>query len=280
MSAQAQFKMGCDLMHRTFAFIGTGSMGGALARAAARCVAPADIYLANRTYAKAEALARKLGCQAVSVEEAASRGQFLFLGVKPQMMEDLLAELKPILAGRTDRFILVSMAAGLTMERIREMAGAAYPIIRIMPNTPVSVGEGVIQYDSRDVTGEELDCFCRALEWGGLLDPLPERLIDAGSAVAGCGPAFADLFMEALADGGVACGLPREKAQHYAAQMLLGSAKLLLESGQHPGELKDAVCSPGGSTIAGVKALEARAFRAACMEAVEAAFEKSRELGK
>lgn len=272
--------MGCDLMHRTFAFIGMGSMGGALARAAARCVAPADIYLANRTHAKAEALARELDCQAVSVEEAASRGQFLFLGVKPQMMEDLLTSLRPVLAGRTDRFILVSMAAGLTMERIREMAGAAYPIIRIMPNTPVSVGEGVIQYASRDVTGEELDCFCQGLAWGGLLDPLPEQLIDAGSAVAGCGPAFADLFLEALADGGVACGLPREKAQRYAAQMLLGSARLLLESGKHPGQLKDAVCSPGGSTIAGVKALEARGFRAACMEAVEAAFEKSRALGK
>lgn len=190
-----------------------------------------------------------------------------------------MAQIAPVLALRKDRFVLVSMAAGLTMARVQEMAGAEYPVIRIMPNTPVSVGEGIIQYDSLAVTEEELSAFTDALIHGGLLDPLPEKLIDAGSAVAGCGPAFADLFMEALADGAVACGLPRGKAQHYAAQMLLGAARLALESGSHPGQLKDAVCSPGGSTIAGVKALEDRAFRAACMEAVEAAYEKNKLLG-
>ena len=112
------------------------------------------------------------------------------------------------------------------------------------------------------------------------MDHLPEHLIDAGSAVSGCGPAFADLFLEALADGGVACGLPRAKAQLYAAQMLQGAARLALESGKHPGELKDAVCSPGGSTIAGVRALEEHGFRGACMQAVEAAFRRTKELGK
>ena len=152
-------------------------------------------------------------------------------------------------------------------------------MIRIMPNTPVAVGEGVIQYDCLDVTEVEVSQFRAMLAQGGLLDRLPEKLIDAGSAVSGCGPAFADLFLEALADGGVACGLPRAKAQAYAAQMLLGAAKLALESGQHPGQLKDTVCSPGGSTIAGVRALEQRAFRAAVMEAVEAAWKRNRELG-
>ncbi len=267
-------------MKETFGFIGVGNMGGALARAAARVLEPDALILANRTAEKAQALAAELGCQAASVDETAKSCRFIFLGVKPQMMAGLMKQLAPILAAREDRFVLVSMAAGLTMERVRTLAGGAYPIIRIMPNTPVSVGAGLIQYDHRDVTEQELESFCHALSQGGLLDPLPEALIDAGSAVAGCGPAFADLFVEALADGGVACGLPRQKAQLYAAQMLLGSAKLILESGQHPGQLKDAVCSPGGSTIAGVRVLERQGFRSACMEAVVAAFEKSAELGK
>jgi pyrroline-5-carboxylate reductase len=196
------------------------------------------------------------------------------------MMAGMLAEIAPVLAAREDRFILVSMAAGLTMADIRRLAGGDYPVIRIMPNTPVAVGQGVILYDSVDVTEEELAQFCKNLSQGGLLDPLPEHLIDAGSAVAGCGPAFADLFLEALADGGVANGLPRAKAMAYAAQMLLGAAALQLESGSHPGQLKDAVCSPGGSTIAGVRALEQRAFRAAVMEAVDAAVKRTKELGK
>lgn len=265
-------------MNHTVGFIGTGNMGGALARAAAKVLPPERILLANKTRSKAEALAAELGCRAGSVEEAAGC-TYVFLGVKPQMMADLLAQIGPVLAARTDRFVLVTMAAGLTMARIRAMAGGDYPMIRIMPNTPVAVGEGVIQYDCLDVTEVEVSQFRAMLAQGGLLDPLPEKLIDAGSAVSGCGPAFADLFLEALADGGVACGLPRAKAQAYAAQMLLGAAKLALESGQHPGQLKDAVCSPGGSTIAGVRALEQRAFRAAVMEAVEAAWKRNRELG-
>ena len=267
-------------MH-TFAFIGTGNMGSALAAAAAKVLPPSEILLANKTHAKAEQLAAQLGAKAVCVAAAAAESTYIFLGVKPQMMAGLLSELAPILASRSDRFVLVTMAAGLTMADIQTMAGGAYPVIRIMPNTPVAVGQGVILYDATpDVTAEELAQFCHGLSEGGLLDRLPEHLIDAGSAVAGCGPAFADLFVEALADGGVANGLPRAKAQAYAAQMLKGAAALILESGQHPGQLKDAVCSPGGSTIAGVRALEQRAFRAAVMEAVDAAVKRTKELGK
>ena len=264
-----------------FGFIGTGNMGGALARAAAKSMDPQEILLSNKTFSKAQALAEELGCTAVSGEEAAQKAELIFLGVKPHMMADLLASIAPILAARETPFCLVSMAAGLTMADIQRMAGAEYPVIRIMPNTPVSVGQGVILYDKTDnVSRESLDAFLSGMSQAGLLDPLPEKLIDAGSAVAGCGPAFAALFMEALADGGVACGLPRAKALEYAAKMLLGTATLALESGQHPGALKDAVCSPGGSTIAGVRALEQGAFRAAAMNAVEAAFLKTKELGK
>ena len=265
----------------TFSFIGTGNMGSALARAAARALPPEQILLSNRTPGKAEALAGELRCAAAPVLQAARDGEYIFLGVKPQMMEGLLSEIAPVLAARTDRFVLVTMAAGLTMERIAAMAGGAYPVIRIMPNTPCAVGEGVILWDANtQVTEAEASMFTSALSGAGVLDRLEERLIDAGSAVAGCGPAFACLLLEALADGGVSCGLPRQKALLYAAQMLKGTAALQLSTGTHPGALKDAVCSPGGSTIAGVRTLEERGFRGAAMDAVIAAVEKTRELGK
>ena len=264
-----------------FSFIGTGNMGGALARAAVRRVPPGEILLSNRTHAKAEALAEELGCAAGSVRAAAASGKFIFLGVKPQMMAGLLEDIAPVLRDREDRFVLVSMAAALTMEQITAMAGGAYPVIRMMPNTPCAVGEGMILYDANSaVTGEELAAFAEGMAGAGVLDRVEERLIDAGSAVAGCGPAFVCLFLEALADGGVACGLPRAKALLYAAQMVKGAAALQLATGEHPGTLKDAVCSPGGTTIAGVRALEEHGFRGGVMDAVIAAVERTKALGK
>ena len=264
-----------------FGFIGTGNMGGALARAACRRLPPDRVFLSNRTAAKAEELARELGCHAGASAEAAAQAQYIFLGVKPQMMAGLLEEIAPVLARRTDRFVLVSMAAGLTMERIAAMAGGNYPVIRIMPNTPCAVGAGMVLYDANSLVAEqELETFTAAMAGAGVLDRLEERLMDAGSAVAGCGPAFVCQFIEALADGGVACGLPRQKALLYAAQMMEGTARLMLETRQHPGAMKDAVCSPGGSTIAGVRALEQHGVRAAAMDAVIAAVERTRELGR
>jgi pyrroline-5-carboxylate reductase len=139
----------------------------------------------------------------------------------------------------------------------------------------------VIQYDWNDrVRKEDLEVFLAAMQPAGLVDHVPERLIDAGSAVAGSGPAFVSMFVEALADGGVACGLPRAKAVEYAAQTLIGTARLMLESGDHPGAMKDAVCSPGGSTIQGVRKLEQGGFRSAIMEAVIATWEKNKEFIK
>jgi pyrroline-5-carboxylate reductase len=263
----------------TFGFIGTGNMGGALARAARKTLDGGEILLANRTAKKAETLAKELGCQAADNRTVAEKADFIFLGVKPQIMAELLAEISPVLAARQGRFVLVTMAAGLTIQRIQELAGGGYPVIRIMPNTPVSVGEGMILYATGDtVTKVEEAEFLDALTGAGRLSPLPEKLIDAGSAVSGCGPAFADLFLEALADGGVACGLPRKQAVEFAAQMMVGAGRLALESGQHPGALKDAVCSPGGTTIQGVRALENAGFRGAVMEAVIAAYEKNQDL--
>ena len=264
-----------------FSFIGTGNMGGALVKAAAKKLPGRSILLSNRTAAKAEALAKEVGCLVGTNEDAAARGKYIFLGVKPQMMSDMLSAIAPTLRARKDRFVLVSMAAGLTMEQISAMAGGEYPVIRIMPNTPCAVGAGVVLYDSNTlVTADELTEFTDTMAGAGMLDQLSEHLIDAGSAVAGCGPAFACLFIEALSDGGVTCGLPRAKALRYAAQMLEGTARLMLETGQHPGVMKDAVCSPGGSTIAGVRALEEGGLRAAAMNAVIAADRRNKELGK
>ena len=259
-----------------FGFIGTGNMGGALARAARRKLAGEDLLLANRTEAKAAALAKELGAPLSNNRTIAGNADYIFLGVKPQVMGELLAEIGPELGARKDRFVLVTMAAGLSIRDIQDMAGGDYPVLRVMPNTPCSIGEGMILYTpGPGVTAAETDSFLEAMAGAGRFALVPEGLMDAGAAVAGCGPAFVDLFVEALADGGVACGLPRAQAQAFAAQMVLGSARLILESGKHPGALKDAVCSPGGTTIQGVRKLEEAGFRGAVMEAVIAAFEKN-----
>lgn len=268
-------------MKNTFGFIGTGNMGGALAKAAAKAIPGKDLFLCDSAMEKAEALAQQLQCKTATAEQIAASCGYIVLGVKPQMMGQLLQTLGPVLAARTDEFVLVSMAAGLAMEQIRAMAGGDYGVIRIMPNIPVAVGCGMVMYASTEnVTAEALAGFTEGLRFAGMLDSLPEQLIDAGSAVAGCGPAFAAMFVEALADGGVACGLPRQKALTYAQQMLLGTAQLLQQTGQHPGQVKDAVCSPGGSTIAGVAALEQGGMRAAAIQAVTEALRRTKELGK
>ncbi len=272
---------------KTIGFIGTGNMGSALAKAVAAKGTDAfhgegtSILLANRTPAKAEALAKETGGTVCGNKDAAAAADYLFLGVKPQMMADMLNEIAPVLQERQNsgsRFTLVTMAAGLTMQRIAEMAGCSCPVIRIMPNTPAAIGKGVILLSRNElVSDEEMADFKDLLSESGILGEIPERLIDAGSAVSGCGPAFVYMFIEALADGGVACGLPRADAYRYAAQMVAGSAEMVLHSlpGTHPGALKDAVCSPGGTTIQGVRTLEESSFRGAVMDAVIAAYEKT-----
>ena len=264
----------------TFGFLGTGNMGSALARAAAKSVPGDRILLSNRTPAKAEALAAELNASAVTNRTVAAEADFIFLGVKPQMMAGLMEEIRPVLMERKGGFVLVSMAAGLTMERIREMAGVACPVIRILPNTPCAIGEGIILYTcDSSVTAAQKEAFLAAMGAAGRLAPIEEHLINAGSTISGSAPAFTAMFMEALADGAVACGLPRAAAMEFAAQMLVGTAKLYLQNGQHPGAMKDAVCSPAGSTIQGVRALEAGGFRSAVTEAVIATYEKNLALG-
>ncbi|MCC8046393.1 MAG: pyrroline-5-carboxylate reductase [Clostridiales bacterium] len=289
-------------------FIGCGNMGSAIARAVARTVAPSQILLANRSASKAETLAAELGARTGSNLDVASACEIIFLGVKPAMMEEMLLPLREELAERSCKkkapaeieqngkdilaeesaendalaaesardILLVTMAAGLSIADIQRMAGGAYPVIRIMPNTPVSIGKGMtLACASPEVSPGQLQQFDQIMSETGRLDYIDEHLIDAASALSGCGPAYVNLFIEALSDGAVECGLPRAKAMDYACQTLIGAASLVQESGSHPGALKDAVCSPGGTTIAGVHALERAGFRSAAMDAVKAAYDKT-----
>lgn len=264
-----------------FGFIGAGNMGGALARAVCRAVGSEEVLLADKAAVKAQTLANELKCSCGDTATVAKAAKFIFLGVKPQVMKDALTEISPLLKERNDRYILVTMAAGVEISSIKDMLGFDCPIIRIMPNTPVAAGKGMILYTyNSNVFMDEVGEFCEGLKLAGRLDRLDEKLIDAASAVSGCGPAFVYLFAEALSDAGVECGLPRNKATEYAAQTLAGAAELLLSTGKHPAQLKDEVCSPGGSTIAGVHALEDNGFRAAVINAVNAAYSRTKELGK
>ncbi|MCF0135535.1 MAG: pyrroline-5-carboxylate reductase [Lachnospiraceae bacterium] len=267
----------------TIGFIGSGNMSSALAHIIAEAVPRLPMVLSNRTHAKAQALAATLPkAEAVTNPQVATNADLIFLGVKPQFMEDALSSIREVLAAKRaagQPFTLVTMAAGLTMDTIRSMVGGeGDPIIRIMPNTPISVGAGVIQYCSKGVSPEALAEFADLLKGAGTVDEIPENLIDAAAAVSGCGPAFMYMFIEALADGAVACGLPRAKALAYAAQMAEGAGRLAKLSDKHPGTLKDEVTSPGGTTIQGVRILEERGMRGAAMDAVIAAYDKTMEL--
>lgn len=273
---------------KTAAFIGTGNMGGALARAACRAIGPGEVVLANRTLQKAEDLARELGCAvAPDNAQAVESARYVFLCVKPQMMAGVLAELAPVLrrchAAGEDK-VLISVAAGLRLADLaRSVQGAGYDpaILRLMPNTCVSVGQGVTAMCAPAGVDEKVLAEVEStLSCSGVVTRIPESQMDAFSALAGCGPAFVCLFLEALADGGVMAGLPRKQAMEYAARVVLGTCAMALERDKHPGVLKDEVCSPAGSTIAGVAALERGGFRAAAMEAVLAAWRRNAELGK
>ena len=259
-----------------YGFIGCGNMGGAIARAlsnSTKDITLADISGINKT------LAEELGISHADNAFVAANCDRIFLAVKPQMMAGVLEKLQPVL--QEEKPVLITMAAGLTMEQIDTMAGGGFPIIRIMPNTPVAVGKGMTLYTANDRVSEEvLADFLSDMECSGILDPVEEKLFDAAGTVSGCGPAYLYMFIEAMADGAVACGVPRAKAMTYAAATMEGAARMVLESGMHPGALKDAVCSPGGSTIAGVKALEDRGFRSAVMNCVMAACKRNGELGK
>ena len=260
-------------------FIGTGNMGGALASAAARS-GEVEVLLANRTKAKAETLAERIGAVVSSNEIIAREADHIFLGVKPQMIVDVLKGIAPALKERKSAPVLISMVTGPDIARIQELAGGDYPVIRIMPNTPAAVGAGTILYAAQNVTDAQLNAFRAVLAQAGLLLPLPEAQIDAASAISGCGPAFCFQFADALALGGVRAGLSYPDACRLAAQTMLGAAEMLLQGGEAPDVLKMRVCSPAGTTIEGVLALEQGGFSYTVQNAVTAAYRRTVEMTK
>lgn len=258
-----------------YGFIGCGNMGGALARALSKTTK--DILIADPSDA-AKTLVAELGCGYGTNEQAAGCDR-VFLAVKPNIVEAVLALLRPVLEQR--RPLLISMAAGVSIAQLEGWAGMDLPVIRIMPNTPAAVGKGMVTYcPNGRVDAMVLDSFLRDMAPAGIFDRLDEKLMDAATAVSGCGPAFMYMFLEAMADGAVACGLPRGKAYLYAAATMAGAAEMVLTTGQHPGVLKDAVCSPGGSTIVGVQTLEEQGLRGAVMDCIDAAYRRNQALGK
>jgi pyrroline-5-carboxylate reductase len=281
-------------MTKSIACIGSGNMGLALMKGAARSISgdfSSNSYIIGFTdtdQAKATAAAKAIGASVYASNIAAvSQGDFVFLAVKPQVLADVLAEITPAVCNRIRSGaapILVSMAAGWSIKRIQSiLAGPGSTvvpgIIRIMPNTPALVGQGIIALaSSPEVPESKIAELKQILAGSGIVDTLEEHYLDAVTALSGSGPAFVYLFIEALADGGVRSGLPRDKALRYAVQTLLGATAMVQETGKHPGELKDMVTSPEGTTIAGLAALETGAFRGIVMNAVDAAWKRSKEL--
>lgn len=259
-------------------FIGAGNMGGALATAVAKN-SDCEVYLSDLNQEKLKELADKISAKISTNGEIAKICDIIFLAVKPKFVSELISSIEGELSER-DGYTVVSMAAGISLSAIEKMSQVKMPVIRIMPNTPVSVGKGVILTSANGRVSEKtLAEFQRLMKFAGDVEIIDEALIDAGTALSGCSPAFVYMFIEALADGAVEAGFPRDKAQEYAAKTLIGASTLLLESGKHPGELKDAVCSPGGSTIEGVHALEEGAMRGVVSRAVLASYKKTKELG-
>jgi pyrroline-5-carboxylate reductase len=262
-------------------FLGAGKMATALARGwLAAGLARPDRLLASDPLPQArESFHAESGVHTTTDNrEVVAASDVLVLAVKPQTMTALLREIRP---GVGSGQLVVSIAAGVTLRQLAEGLGGDCRLTRVMPNTPCLVGASASAYSpGEQATAEDVALVDRLLNSVGRAFRLPESLLDAVTGLSGSGPAFVAIMIEALSDGGVRVGLPRDVATALAAQTVLGSAKLLLETGLHTGQLKDMVASPGGTTIAGLHALERGGVRAALMDAVEAATRRAQELGK
>ena len=260
-------------------FIGCGNMGSAMIGGILKkgIFKKEEIIVSNLTEEGSRRSRDKLGVETtLDNREVVRKAGIIVLAVKPQFYEEVLTEIRDDL---TTEHMIVGIAPGKTLEWLEEKCGKPLKIVRLMPNTPAQVGEGMTGACVNDrVTEEEKEQIREITESFGRTEFVPERLMDAVGAVSGCSPAFAFMFMEAMADAAVALGMPRKQAYSFAAQAVLGSARMVLETGMHPGELKDMVTSPAGTTIEGVRTLEREGMRSAVFEALIACAEKGKRL--
>ncbi len=261
--------------------IGAGHMGGAMIRgmAAKGKIAKADMIIYDKNRDLTESMAGELGIEAAkSAAALAETADVVILAVNPQFVPALVEEIKDRIGG--DKLV-ISVALGQTLEKLEGYFGKPVKLVRAMPNTPALVGEAITAVAAGShVSEEELIKARKVLECFGVTELLPEPLMDAAVSVSGSSPAYVYMFIEAMADGAVLDGMPRDLAYRFAAQAVLGSAKMVLETGLHPGQLKDAVCTPGGSTIAAVRRLEEKGFRSAVIEGMKACTDKARGFSK
>ena len=261
-------------------FLGAGRMATALAKGWLRAgFLRADSCRASDPSTSArQTFAAETSCPAVTDNrEVVANSKLLVLAVKPQSMLALLDEIRPHVKDR----LIVSIAAGITLRQLATGLGSDCRLVRVMPNTPCLIGASASGYSpGNNATPEDIALVDRLLDAVGVAFRMPEHLLDAVTGLSGSGPAFVFLMIEALSDGGVRVGLPRDVATALAAQTVLGAAKMVLETQSHPGVLKDMVASPGGTTIAGLHALERGGVRGALMDAVEAATQRAVELGR
>ncbi len=261
-------------------FIGLGNMaaamiGGMLGKG---LVKPEELIGSSKTELTAQNIKTKFGITTVIDNVRVAReSDVLFLAVKPVFFSEIIGEIRHEVKPDT---LVVSIAAGRNLRYLKgEFGRTDLKLIRCMPNTPALVAEGCTGVCAGEgVSREDMDRVLELLRSFGTAGEVPERLMDVVGGVSGSSPAYVFMFMEAMADGAVAAGMPRQQAYEFAAQAVLGSAKLMLETGKHPGELKDMVCSPGGTTIQAVKVLEQRGMRAAVMDAMEACINKSKNM--
>ena len=260
-------------------FIGCGNMGQAMLAGmlASGVISEGDVYVSARTQATKEKIENEYKvCIATNNVEVVKNAEYIFLAVKPQYYDDVLKEIRDAI---TEKTILISIAPGKTFAWLEEKVGKPCKIIRTMPNTPSLVKEGMMGIcGNSKVASTELRSVCELCSAFSKTEIVSESLMDVVTAVSGSSPAYVFMFIEAMADAAVEGGMPREQAYTFAAQAVMGSAKMVLETGKHPGELKDMVCSPGGTTIQAVHVLEEKGMRAAVMDAMKACIDKSRNM--
>ncbi|MBN1210434.1 MAG: pyrroline-5-carboxylate reductase [Myxococcaceae bacterium] len=269
------------MLDRTIAFLGAGNMAEALIKGLLRSGAarPEGIIATGRRAERLEELQRTYGVRTTQDNLAAARdADIIVLAVKPQAMDKLVVQVAPALDHRK---LVISVAAGVPIAALERRLGAGARIIRTMPNTPSLVGAGACALARGEhASDEDLAVASRIFQAVGTTTVVEENLLDAVTGLSGSGPAYVFLVIEALSDAGVKVGLPRYTALKLAAQTVLGSAQLLIETNGHPGQLKDQVTSPGGTAIAGLHTLEAGGLRTTLINAVEAATRRARELGE